>query len=473
MMEESRFEHIPKDKRKKILLLSDDIRMVSGVGVMSREIVLKTAHRYNWAQVGAAVQHPEQGKLFDMSDAVNQETGLTDANVKLYPFTGYGNPEFLRWLLANDTPDAILHFTDPRFWGWLYTMEHEVREQCPIFFYHIWDDTPYPKYNENFYRSCDWIACISKQTYNIVQQVWRNGKDKGKVAKWQVKYIPHGIPPQVFRKLNSNDPMIKELRRKFKISKKKVDFVVFWNNRNIRRKMPSDVILAYKHFTNQLTKEEASRCRLLMHTAPIDENGTDLIAVIRDVAPECKVLFSTDKISSPTLNALYNIADITINIASNEGFGISTLESMMAETPFITNVTGGLQYQFGFVDKNGNYLHPDRHFNAEFGTNAEGKYKKHGEWVLPVFPAQRALIGSPQTPYIFDDRCDWKEAGDNMMKFYKMTPEERARRGKLGREFSMNDADFTSQKMGDLFIEGMDEALKKWKRPPRYRMVKV
>ena len=31
--------YIPKDKRKKILLLSDDIRVTSGVGTMSREIV--------------------------------------------------------------------------------------------------------------------------------------------------------------------------------------------------------------------------------------------------------------------------------------------------------------------------------------------------------------------------------------------------------------------------------------------------
>ena len=40
--------YIPKDQRKKILLLSDDIRTSSGVGVMSREIVLSTAHHFNW-----------------------------------------------------------------------------------------------------------------------------------------------------------------------------------------------------------------------------------------------------------------------------------------------------------------------------------------------------------------------------------------------------------------------------------------
>ena len=50
--------YIPKDKRKKILLLSDDIRTQSGIGTMSREIVLKTAHHFNWVNLGGAVKHP-------------------------------------------------------------------------------------------------------------------------------------------------------------------------------------------------------------------------------------------------------------------------------------------------------------------------------------------------------------------------------------------------------------------------------
>ena len=34
--------YIPKDKRKKILLLSDDIRTMSGVGNQAKEIILNT-----------------------------------------------------------------------------------------------------------------------------------------------------------------------------------------------------------------------------------------------------------------------------------------------------------------------------------------------------------------------------------------------------------------------------------------------
>ena len=59
--------YIPKDKRKKILLLSDDIRTHSGIGTMSREIVMNTCHHFNWLNLGGAVKHPENGKGFDIS----------------------------------------------------------------------------------------------------------------------------------------------------------------------------------------------------------------------------------------------------------------------------------------------------------------------------------------------------------------------------------------------------------------------
>ena len=47
--------YIPKEERKTILLLSDDIRTHSGVGTMSKEIVINTAHRFNWVNIGGAV----------------------------------------------------------------------------------------------------------------------------------------------------------------------------------------------------------------------------------------------------------------------------------------------------------------------------------------------------------------------------------------------------------------------------------
>ena len=155
--------------KKKIMLLSDDLRMSSGVGTVSKNFVLGTLDKYDWVQVGGAIKHPDDGKFIDMNDSVRKETGISDAYLKIVPVSGYGSSELIRHLLSTEKPDAILHYTDPRFWEYLYQMEHEIRMQIPIFYYNIWDDLPYPMWNEPFYESCDLIMNISKQTVAMVK----------------------------------------------------------------------------------------------------------------------------------------------------------------------------------------------------------------------------------------------------------------------------------------------------------------
>jgi hypothetical protein len=154
-------------KKKKILLLSDDLRMNSGVATMSRELVMGTLHEYDWAQIAGAVKHPESGKVVDMNNACNDATGKTDNYLRLYPVDGYGNPDMLFSIMEHEKPDAIMHFTDPRFWQWLYEIEHQIRSKIPLTYMNIWDCLPYPVWNKPFYQSCDTLFSISKQTYNI------------------------------------------------------------------------------------------------------------------------------------------------------------------------------------------------------------------------------------------------------------------------------------------------------------------
>ena len=68
---------IPQGQRKKILLLSDDIRMQSGIATMAREIVVGTSHRYNWVNLGAGINHPEHGKRLDLSPDTNKHNDIT------------------------------------------------------------------------------------------------------------------------------------------------------------------------------------------------------------------------------------------------------------------------------------------------------------------------------------------------------------------------------------------------------------
>ena len=301
--------------KKKILLLSDDLRMSSGVGTMSKEFVLGSCHHFDWVQIGGAIKHPEDGKVVNMDDSIRKETGVEDAKLTIYPISGYGGQELLRTIFGRENPDAILHYTDPRFWRWLYEMEHEVRQEVPIFYYNIWDDWPAPQYNEFFYESCDLIMNISKQTYAIVKDVWT----KNPPEDWQVTYLPHGVSDTWFHPISVFDEENEKVEAmKKQLTDDNIEFVLFYNNRNIRRKMPGDVILAFKTFCDMLPKEEALKCCLLMHTQPVDDNGTDLPRVVKDLCSEYKVYFSAHKLEPHELNRLYNIADVTLNIASNE-----------------------------------------------------------------------------------------------------------------------------------------------------------
>lgn len=163
--------------KKKILLLADDLRSTSGIANMSREFVLGTVNKFDWFQVGAMINHPENMKIIDISEDVKKATGVSDANVKILGHNDYGNIQLLRNLLAYDKFDAILHFTDPHYWQWLYDNEHEIRQRLPILFYHVWDNVPIPTYNSNYYESCDAIFCISKLTFGVVHNVIKNSNN--------------------------------------------------------------------------------------------------------------------------------------------------------------------------------------------------------------------------------------------------------------------------------------------------------
>lgn len=155
------------EKKKKILLLSDDLRLTSGIATVSRDLALGTSHVYDWVQIGAAINHPDKGKLMDVSEDARKHTGVDHANVRIYCHDSYGDPMILRHIMDIEKPDAIIHFTDPRFWGWLYNMEHEIRRSIPLMYLNIWDSTPTPMWNKEAYASCDLLMAISKQTYAI------------------------------------------------------------------------------------------------------------------------------------------------------------------------------------------------------------------------------------------------------------------------------------------------------------------
>ena len=458
------FAYLPQNERKKILLICDDIRVHSGVATVARELVLNTAQHFNWVNVGGAINHPEQGKRLDLSPDTNKNTGLTDSSIILYPTNGYGDARLVRHLIQMEKPDAIFLITDPRYFIWLFQIENEIRKKMPIIYLNIWDDYPAPMYNRSYYESCDALLAISKQTKNINTLVLGD-KAKNKV----IEYVPHGLNENIFKPLDVNTHELKEFKKKL-FGGKEIDFALFFNSRNIRRKQIPDTMLAYKLFVDGLPEEQAKKCAFVLHTQVVDDNGTDLEAV-RELLfgdeEKYNIIFSPHMLPSDKMNLLYNSTDCQILLTNNEGWGLSLTEAILVGNPIIANVTGGMQDQMRF-SKKGKWID----FDAKFPSNHNGTVKEHGEWAFPVYPTNRSIQGSPLTPYIWDDRCNAEDAAIQIKAVYDLPKEERKARGLKGREWALSDeAGFTGKKMGVNVINTLDKLFATWKPREKYELV--
>jgi glycosyltransferase involved in cell wall biosynthesis len=456
--------YLPQQDRKKILFLCDDIRMSSGVATMAREIVIGTSHHYNWVTIGAAINHPESGKRLDLSQSTNTETGLTDSSVILYPNNGYGNADLLRNIIKLENVDAVFFFTDPRYFDWLFLIENEIRKKIPMIYLNIWDDLPAPMYNRAFYESCDTLLAISKQTKNINEMVLGD-KAKEKI----IAYVPHGINEDNFYPIDNKNELT-EFKNQI-LGDKEFDFTLLFNSRNIKRKCISDLLAAHKLFLDSLPKEKVDKIALILHTQPVDNNGTDLYAV-RELlfGKNSNVFFSEQRLEPKKMNLLYNIADVIVLPTSNEGWGLALTEAMMAGKMIIANVTGGMQDQMRFEDDKGKWLD----FTPDFPSNHFGKYKKHGEWAMPIFPNNMSLIGSPATPYIWDDKLDFRELSKILNQAYMLPPKERKRRGLEGRKWvTSEESGMSSRVMCKNIINNIDLTLNTFNPRKSFEFIKT
>ena len=261
--------------------------------------------------------------------------------------------------------------------------------------------------------SNDVVVTISKLTDDIVKNV---------APEVERHYLPHSTNIEIFKKLPKEN--VTDFARKVFGKDYKEKFTVFWNSRNARRKNPSSVIWWFNDFLNVVGKDKA---RLLMHTDPKDVHGPDLEANIAELGlVNGEVMFSVNKLNSPELALMYNLADVTVALSDAEGFGLSTLESLSCETPIIATMTGGLQEQV--TDG-----------NEWFGVG------------IPV--ASQMLVGSQDVPFIYEDRVAKQDFVNALLKMYNMSKEQRQLLGKKARkhiEYNYN-PDILMKKWEEIF----------------------
>ena len=408
--------------KKKILVLSDHALSTSGVGTQTRHLINGLIKKGEWTfrQFGAAIKHADYRTITVNDDFI------------IKPIDGFGNKELIRVTLATEKPDLILIFTDPRFFTWLFEMEDEIHQVCPIAWWHVWDNYPKPQFNSQFYESTDLINCHSYLTYEICKQDFPE----------KTNFIPHALPNDMFYPLS---PESRSSNKKAILKDRSDHFVLFWVNRNARRKRPSDLIHAWSIFRRRLEASGKKDATLIMHTDPLDHEGPNLHEVVKLYNVQDSVIFSTDRLEFERMNVLHNISDACINISYAEGFGLSTLESMQCGRPIIAAKTGGLTRQV--VD------HRD---GSENGI------------ALPI--EFKTCVGSQVVPYIYEDYVSSETIANAIEKMYNLSPVEKENLGKKAKAYV--ESEFSYEDVINRWHKTLNETIENWKsRRKNWEMV--
>ena len=414
-------------KKIKVLTLSDHPLSPSGVGSQTKYVceALLSTGRYSIISFGGAIKHNDYTPK--MVDPYGEDW-------KIVPVDGYGTPEMIRSVLRTEKPDLLWFMTDPRFFGWLWQIENEIRPLVPMVYYHVWDNYPVPMFNRKYYVSNDAIATISKVTDDIVSKA---------APEVKRQYIPHAVNGQVFKPMTPQQ--VEEVRTNSLPESDREKVIFFWNNRNARRKHSGTLIYWFKEWLDKNNLHE--KAQLIMHTDPNDPHGQDLNHIIEHLGlNDRQVLLSTQKIPPEHLAAMYNMADCTINISDAEGFGLATLESLSCGTPIIVNMTGGLQEQV-----------------------TDGK-----DWFgIPLLPSSKSVIGSQDVPYIYEDRIDKGQFMSALSKIYNIPAMERRKMGMMGRKHVETNYNF--ENFNSTWVEFIDKVVEEggsWEARTNYNGIR-
>ena len=414
-----------EDGKFKVLVLSDHALSTSGVGTQTRHLIEGLLKKGKWSfrQFGAALKHEDYRTVVVNDDFI------------IKPIDGFGTPDTIRVALATEKPDLLFIFTDPRFFTWLFDMEDEIHQVCPIAWWHVWDNYPYPDFNDTYYQATDLINCHSHMTYSMIKE--RHSE--------KTNFIPHSLPGNLFYKMSTEE--ITMHRNNLLGEDRKDHFVGIWVNRNAKRKRPSDLLVAWSLFLQNLEKMHGHKnATLIMHTEPEDTEGPNLFKVVEELNIQDNVFFSRDRIEFEKMNVLYNISDFCINTSYAEGFGLSTLESMMTGTPIIAPKTGGLTRQV--VD------HKD-------GT--------HNGVALDI--DLKTMVGSQTVPYIYEDYVQNENFATAIMSIHELSKKEKNALSRKVKKYA--NEEFSHENTIDLWHDTMIKTISDFKNRENWQIEEI
>jgi glycosyltransferase involved in cell wall biosynthesis len=323
----------------KILLLSDHPGIKSGYGKITNALATHLADKGHEVLVMAATD-PSNGNFQEYK--WDSRVGASNP-IRVWNVADYGHAEHIRWFLEHEKPDVLWVNTDPRYLT--HVFGRDIRRICPLVYYHLWDDVPFPKFNIPYYKSCDRIIAGSKFTYNLLTTY-------PTTSNLSVDYCPIGLDPEVYKPLEDieKEKFSSDIWKKLKVDAKP-NFVIGMISRDAPRKLLMDTMRVYAEWS-----DDKPDTYLFIHV-PLVDSQMNLEYTMKSLYEKKNIVISqgSPDHADDTINRLYNFFDVSINKSDAEGFGMPIAESMLAGTPAISIDTQG---PAGLITKDNGWLLP-------------------------------------------------------------------------------------------------------------------
>ena len=338
---------------KKILLVSDSPYATTGLGKMSKSF-LKMLPEFEWVVWGFL--HPQH----TIKNSTGVQTPIYNeadfpGKFKIYSPKSYTDNqfglEFVPDLISKEKPDYLITSMD---YSRVVPIIDQIKElQFVQDFKWI---NYYPADREDFlalevdhFRFPDVNVCITKFGVDQIKKI---------NPKLDIKQIYHPVDPADFPEVKKS----KLTKFKHKTWPRAIDneFLIGTVNRSFARKDSLRLITIFSEF---LKRTEGTYA--YVHGDRKTFEGADLgrLAFERGIPPG-RLAFLPDEVREfdgvpgEVMNKIYRSFDLFVTVSTGEGFGFSTVEALMTETPIIAPYNTcfpELVQDFGYLIKPSEY----------------------------------------------------------------------------------------------------------------------
>lgn len=295
-----------RNRRVKVLWVSDSPLLGSGFGRVTREITTRLAK----------VPGLEIACLGWSYDGWPYDRARFPFVIYPSPAASHGHENFER-VIGEFNPDVVITLAEIWMIDWLSA--HPTRPRFKWIGYFPLDGGPFYPPWEPLLKDVDELVAMS----HFGQQIFQTG-----LSSRQIQVIYHGVDTSAFRPLEERVRLKSHQRFRGK-------YVVGCVARNQPRKNIPALVKAFAALAARIDD-----LHLYLHMNPCDV-GYDIVTLLRRHGLEGKADVSGPDFSlhqaleDEPLNRLYNIFDVTVLPSAGEGFGLPIIESFAAGVPVV------------------------------------------------------------------------------------------------------------------------------------------